>query len=60
MVKLKLKIFFKQNILIYIYFLVIVPHIGSATIQTRNDMATTAALNVLKGITGEEMVSPVP
>lgn len=38
----------------------IIPHIASATIRTRNDMATIAALNVLNGVFGEVMVSPVP
>ncbi|XP_055683026.1 glyoxylate reductase/hydroxypyruvate reductase-like [Lutzomyia longipalpis] len=38
----------------------IIPHLGSATVQTRSDMATVAALNVLQGLAGEPMFSPVP
>lgn len=39
---------------------VVIPHLGSATVRTRNDMATLAAHNVLRGIAGEPMLSPVP
>jgi glyoxylate/hydroxypyruvate reductase len=38
---------------------VIIPHLGSATTQTRDDMAVIAAHNVLRGIAGEPMLSPV-
>ncbi|CAO1346869.1 unnamed protein product [Diamesa tonsa] len=34
---------------------VIIPHLGSATIRTRNDMATVSAINVLAGLAGEPM-----
>ncbi|KAH8419270.1 hypothetical protein KR222_002065, partial [Zaprionus bogoriensis] len=37
---------------------VILPHIGSATLRTRADMATIAAHNVLRGLAGERMLSP--
>ena len=33
----------------------IVPHIGSATIETRLEMATLAARNVLAGVLGEHL-----
>ncbi|XP_058124405.1 glyoxylate reductase/hydroxypyruvate reductase-like [Anopheles ziemanni] len=39
---------------------VVIPHLGSATIQTRNNMAEIAALNVLAGIAGSPMFSPYP
>uniref|UniRef100_A0A336MIW7 Glyoxylate reductase/hydroxypyruvate reductase n=1 Tax=Culicoides sonorensis TaxID=179676 RepID=A0A336MIW7_CULSO len=39
---------------------VIVPHLGSATIQTRSDMSLVAAHNILAGLAGENMFSPVP
>lgn len=35
----------------------IIPHLGSATVQTRNDMAKVAAINVLAGLAGEPMHS---
>ncbi|KAI0064800.1 D-isomer specific 2-hydroxyacid dehydrogenase [Artomyces pyxidatus] len=38
---------------------VIVPHIGSATFETRLGMTTLAAKNLLAGISGEEMPSEV-
>lgn len=34
----------------------IVPHLGSETGKTRNDMAKAAAINVLAGLAGEEML----
>lgn len=40
--------------------IVIIPHLGSATIRTRNDMSVIAAHNVLRGIAGEPMFAPVP
>lgn len=39
---------------------VIVPHLGSATIRTRDDMSVVAAHNVLAGIEGSPMLSPYP
>ncbi|XP_036329275.1 LOW QUALITY PROTEIN: glyoxylate reductase/hydroxypyruvate reductase [Rhagoletis pomonella] len=38
--------------------IVLLPHLGSATERTRNDMATIAAHNVLRGLAGEPMFSP--
>lgn len=35
--------------------LVVVPHIGSASIQTRNEMARMAAENLLAGLRGEDL-----
>jgi glyoxylate/hydroxypyruvate reductase len=34
-----------------------VPHIGSATIETREQMATESVKNLLAGLTGEAMVN---
>ena len=34
---------------------VLVPHIGSATDETRNGMAALAAQNLVKGVLGEAM-----
>ncbi|CAH1956513.1 unnamed protein product [Acanthoscelides obtectus] len=39
--------------------LVLTPHIGSATTNTRNEMSLLAAKNILKGLAGEEMIYPV-
>lgn len=39
---------------------VIVPHLGSATERTREDMSVIAAHNVLAGIAGTPMLSPYP
>uniref|UniRef100_A0A182VTS2 Glyoxylate reductase/hydroxypyruvate reductase n=1 Tax=Anopheles minimus TaxID=112268 RepID=A0A182VTS2_9DIPT len=39
---------------------VVIPHLGSATVQTRNNMAEIAALNVLAGIAKTPMFSPYP
>jgi glyoxylate/hydroxypyruvate reductase len=38
---------------------VLVPHIGSATIETREQMATESVKNLLAGLTGESMVNEV-
>lgn len=35
---------------------IIVPHLGSETVRTRDDMAKVAAINVLAGLAGEEMI----
>lgn len=37
----------------------ILPHLGSATIETREAMANLAVMNVLKGVLGEELVHRV-
>lgn len=36
---------------------VLVPHIGSATIETREQMATESVKNLVAGLTGEEMIN---
>jgi len=38
---------------------VLVPHLGSATYETRSEMAVIAAQNVLRGIAGQPMLAPV-
>ena len=38
---------------------VIIPHLGSATVRTRDDMARVAAINVLAGLADEPMHSAV-
>lgn len=38
---------------------VIIPHLGSATVRTRNDMAIIAAINILAGLSDKPMHSPV-
>ncbi|XP_050299111.1 glyoxylate reductase/hydroxypyruvate reductase-like [Anthonomus grandis grandis] len=38
---------------------VLTPHIGSATLNTRNEMARLTAQNILRGLGGEEMFTPV-
>lgn len=35
----------------------IIPHLGSATFRTRSDMSSTAAMNILCGLTEEPMNS---
>ena len=37
----------------------IIPHLGSATIKTRNDMSTIAAQNILNGLEGKPLVYPL-
>lgn len=39
---------------------VITPHIGSATVYARNAMAELAAKNLIAGLKGEKLPSPVP
>lgn len=39
--------------------LVLLPHLGSATEQTRNAMAELTAQNILRGLGGAEMITPV-
>lgn len=41
------------------YRCAIVPHIGSATLETRLEMATLAVNNLLAGLTGGEMQASV-
>lgn len=42
-----------------VILLVLIPHLGSATEQTRNAMAELTAQNILRGLGGEEMFTPV-
>ncbi|GBP22466.1 hypothetical protein EVAR_78642_1 [Eumeta japonica] len=37
----------------------VLPHIGSATVRTRRDMAELAARNVIKALNGEPLLTPV-
>ncbi|KAK0087195.1 hypothetical protein PV325_001564 [Microctonus aethiopoides] len=37
----------------------ILPHLGSATVKTRNDMATVAAQNIINGLDGKSLVYPL-
>ncbi|XP_029163815.1 glyoxylate reductase/hydroxypyruvate reductase-like [Nylanderia fulva] len=37
----------------------IIPHLGSATIKTRNDMSRVAAQNILNGLEGKPLVYPL-
>jgi len=39
---------------------VILPHIGSATLATRNAMSALAAKNLLNGLAGEPLIHQVP
>lgn len=38
---------------------VVVPHLGSATVQTRDTMAVLAAQNVLNALQGTAMICPL-
>lgn len=38
------------------FFVVIIPHLGSATTKTRNDMSIIAAQNILNGLDGKPLV----
>ncbi|XP_037915607.1 glyoxylate reductase/hydroxypyruvate reductase-like isoform X2 [Hermetia illucens] len=48
----------KDHKLLQLPNLILVPHLGSATLRTRSDMAVIAAHNVLRGIAGEPMLAP--
>ncbi|XP_053610524.1 glyoxylate reductase/hydroxypyruvate reductase-like [Plodia interpunctella] len=37
----------------------ILPHIGSATVRTRSDMGALAANNVVRGLSGKPLITPV-
>ena len=41
-------------------FLVILPHIGSNTIETRTEMANLAVNNVLAALDGKALLTQVP
>jgi len=49
----------KDSELLKLPNVVLTPHIGSATRDTRNEMAKLTALNILRGLGGEEMFTPV-
>ncbi len=38
---------------------VLTPHIGNATVETRNEMATLAAANIKNVLAGEKALTPV-
>lgn len=44
------------HVLLTLPNVVLTPHIGSATINTRNDMSITAAQNILNGLEGKPLV----
>jgi glyoxylate reductase len=48
-----------DNPLLYMPTAAILPHIGSATIDTRNAMAKMAAENIVAGLRGEPLPNPV-
>ncbi len=50
----------KDNPLLNMSNVVLLPHIGSATIKTRNDMAMLAAENLVKALKGEVPPNVVP
>lgn len=43
----------------FILLSVVMPHLGSATVKSRNAMAKLAADNILRAVSGEEMLTPV-
>ncbi|XP_060522127.1 glyoxylate reductase/hydroxypyruvate reductase-like [Cylas formicarius] len=49
-----------DNELLSLPNVVLLPHLGSATVSTRNAMSELAALNILRVLGGEEMFTPVP
>ncbi|XP_045451241.1 glyoxylate reductase/hydroxypyruvate reductase-like [Melitaea cinxia] len=49
----------KDHKLLSLPNLFVLPHIGSATVRTRNDMAVLAANNVVNGLTGKPLITPV-
>ncbi|XP_038222429.1 glyoxylate reductase/hydroxypyruvate reductase-like [Zerene cesonia] len=49
----------KDNKLLTLPNCFILPHIGSATVRTRNDMAELAAKNVVNALYGRALISPV-
>ncbi len=38
---------------------VLIPHLGSATVETRSDMATLAARNVVAVLAGDPPLTPI-
>lgn len=47
---------FSLNLNFFGYYVVVVPHLGSATIKTRDDMAILSAQNVINGIEGKPLI----
>jgi lactate dehydrogenase-like 2-hydroxyacid dehydrogenase len=48
-----------DNILLTMQNVAVLPHIGTATVETRNAMATIAAQNIIAGLKGEIIPHPV-
>ncbi|CAH0725533.1 unnamed protein product, partial [Brenthis ino] len=49
----------KDHKLLTLPNLFVLPHIGSATVRTRSDMAVLAANNVVNALTGKPLITPV-
>jgi len=49
----------KNNPLLTMSSVAVLPHIGSATVEARNGMARIAAQNVIAGLHGEKLLFPV-
>ncbi|XP_049876391.1 glyoxylate reductase/hydroxypyruvate reductase-like [Pectinophora gossypiella] len=49
----------KDHKLLSLSNLFVLPHVGSATVRTRSDMAVLAANNVVKVLNGEKLLTPV-
>jgi phosphoglycerate dehydrogenase-like enzyme len=49
----------KNNPLLTMPSVAVLPHIGSATVEARNGMARIAAQNVIAGLNGEKLPFPV-
>lgn len=43
----------------YLWYVVLTPHIGSATVETRNTMARLTAENIIAGLDGEPLLCPL-
>lgn len=48
----------KFDVIVCCLGIVLIPHLGSATNKSRDDMAILAATNVLNGIEGKPLVTP--
>jgi len=44
---------------LYIIITEVLPHIGSATVKTRNNMSLTAARNILNALEGKPLIYPL-
>lgn len=47
-----MKLYTYKNINLHLIFLVVLPHIGSATIETRDEMARITARNIIAVLEG--------